>query len=68
VLQEFAQRSINLAKVESRPSKESLGRYIFLVDLEGHREDIVINEALARVREKAALFKILGSYPRYEEK
>ncbi len=65
VLQEFAQRDINLAKVESRPSKESLGQYIFLVDLEGHREDPLISEALARVKEKAALFKILGSYPRY---
>jgi prephenate dehydratase len=68
VLQEFAQRDINLAKVESRPSKESLGQYIFLVDLEGHREDPLISEALARVKEKAALFKILGSYPRYGEK
>ena len=68
VLQEFAERNINLAKVESRPSKESLGQYIFLVDLEGHREDPVVSEALARVREKAAMFKILGSYPRYEGK
>ena len=68
VLQEFAQRDINLAKVESRPSKESLGRYIFLVDLEGHREDPVVSEALVRVREKTAVFKILGSYPRYREK
>ncbi len=68
VLQEFAQRNINLAKVESRPSKESLGKYIFLVDLEGHREDPAVSEALARVREKTALFKILGSYPRYAEK
>lgn len=67
VLQEFAQRNINLAKVESRPSRESLGRYIFLVDLEGHREDPVVSEALARVREKTSLFKILGSYPKYAE-
>ncbi len=66
VLQEFAERNINLAKVESRPSKESLGRYIFLVDLEGHREDPVVSEALAGVRKKTSMFKILGSYPRYE--
>lgn len=68
VLQEFAQRNINLVKVESRPSKESLGRYIFLVDLEGHREEPLVSEALGRVRGKTALFKILGSYPRYKEK
>jgi len=68
VLQEFAKRNINLAKVESRPSKESLGKYIFLVDLEGHREEPLVSEALGWVREKTALFKILGSYPRYKEK
>jgi prephenate dehydratase len=68
VLQEFAQRNINLAKVESRPSKESLGNYIFLVDLEGHREEPLVSEALGRAREKTALFKIFGSYPRYKEK
>lgn len=67
VLQEFGDRNINLAKVESRPSKESLGKYIFLVDLEGHRDDPLVSEALARVREKTALFKILGSYPRFVE-
>jgi prephenate dehydratase len=66
VLQEFAQRNINLAKVESRPSKESLGKYIFLVDLEGHHDDPLVSEALNRVREKTALFKVFGSYPRYK--
>jgi prephenate dehydratase len=67
VLQEFAERNINLAKLESRPSKESLGRYFFLLDLEGHHEEPPISEALQRVREKTALLKIFGSYPRYKE-
>ncbi len=67
VLGEFAQRNINLAKIESRPSKESLGKYIFLVDLEGHRLDNVVAEALTAGREKVALFKVFGSYPRYSE-
>jgi prephenate dehydratase len=66
VLQEFSQRNINLAKVESRPSKESLGRYFFLIDFEGHREDAPVSEALEGVRQKASLFKIFGSYPRYK--
>ena len=66
VLQEFSQRNINLAKVESRPSKESLGRYFFLIDLEGHREDAPVSEALEGVRQKASLFKVFGSYPRYK--
>ena len=68
VLLEFADSNINLAKIESRPSKESLGRYIFLVDLEGHQQEPVIAEALAGVRAKVALFKVFGSYPRYNGK
>lgn len=65
-LQEFARRSINLAKIESRPSKESLGKYIFLVDLEGHRSEPVIASALEAVRARASTFKLFGSYPRYD--
>ena len=65
VLGEFATRNINLAKVESRPNKEILGRYIFLVDLEGHREDPLVKEALSGVQAAASMMKILGSYPRY---
>ena len=68
ILQEFAQRNINLAKIESRPTKESLGKYIFLVDLEGHRDDAIVAEVLEKVQAKTALFKLFGSYPRYIEK
>ena len=67
VLQEFANRNINLAKVESRPSKDSLGKYIFLIDMEGHRLDPVIAEALVRVQSKCDLFKVFGSYPKYRD-
>lgn len=67
VLQEFAEHSINLSKVESRPSKERLGEYIFLVDVDGHREDPVVKDVLERVRRKTSLFKIFGSYPKYRQ-
>ena len=62
---EFASRSINLAKVESRPTKQSLGQYIFLIDLHGHREDPEIREALQKLQAQASMLKIFGSYPRY---
>jgi prephenate dehydratase len=65
VMKEFADSNINLAKVESRPSKESLGRYIFLVDLEGHREDPSIVRVLKAVQAKTSMFKVFGSYPKY---
>ena len=67
VLQEFAEHNINLSKVESRPSKEGLGKYIFLVDIDGHREDRMLKDVLGRVRDKTSLFKVFGSYPKYTE-
>ncbi|MPZ23135.1 MAG: prephenate dehydratase [Dehalococcoidia bacterium] len=63
-LQAFADRGVNLTKIESRPSRTELGTYIFLVDCEGHREDPTVAEALAAVRDQSSFFKLLGSYPR----
>ena len=65
VMGEFARAGINLAKVESRPNKESLGRYIFLVDLDGHRDDPAVWEALKSVEAEASMVKVFGSYPKY---
>ncbi len=67
-LGEFAQRSINLVKVESRPTKQSLGRYIFLIDCDGHREDPLLKEALERLAEPVSMLKVLGSYPRWDSR
>ncbi|WP_420448282.1 prephenate dehydratase [Candidatus Palauibacter sp.] len=63
VLSELADRRINMHKIESRPAKSSLGQYVFLIDMEGHREDPVVAEALESIRARASSFKILGSYP-----
>jgi prephenate dehydratase len=67
VLGEFAQRRINLAKVESRPTKQSLGEYIFLIDIHGHRQDAVVKEALDALQRQVSVLKIFGSYPRWEQ-
>ena len=67
VLGEFARRNINLAKVESRPAKLSLGQYFFLIDCEGHRDDGAVREAIEKVREQAATLRIFGSYPQWVE-
>ncbi len=64
-LREFSEREINLSKIESRPSREKLGTYIFLVDVDGHRREGALAEALERVREKCSFFRVLGSYPRH---
>jgi prephenate dehydratase len=65
VLGEFAHRGINLTKIESRPTRGNLGRYIFLVDVEGHRDEETMKEALDAVRDQVSMFKMLGSYPRH---
>ncbi len=64
VLGEFAQRGINLTKIESRPSKRALGDYMFHIDCEGHVEDAGIKEVLAAVKRHVVMLRILGSYPR----
>jgi prephenate dehydratase len=64
-MSEFASWSINLSRVESRPSKESLGRYVFLIDLDGHRTDPGVREALEAIDTFTSTLKIFGSYPRY---
>lgn len=63
-LGELASRGINMIRIESRPDRRSLGRYIFLIDLEGHREDPIVHEALEGIRARATIFKVLGAYPR----
>ena len=59
----FSRDNINLTKIESRPSKEGLGKYIFFVDLEGHQDDKKIKKILNLLKEKTSFMKILGSYP-----
>ena len=63
-LGELASRGINMIRIESRPDRRSLGRYIFLIDMEGHRTDAVVREALQGIRARATMFKVLGAYPR----
>lgn len=64
VLGELSSRGVNLTKIESRPSRDALGIYVFLVDLEGHRGDALVAQALERVRAKTSWLKVFGSYPR----
>jgi prephenate dehydratase len=63
ILKEFAERGINLTRLESRPAKKDLGDYVFMIDMEGHVHDKIIYEALESLRDKVYLVKLLGSYP-----
>ena len=67
-LQELASAGINMTKLESRPSKATLGDYIFLVDINGHRAEPHIAELLEHIQAKTGLFKVFGSYPCWRAK
>jgi prephenate dehydratase len=64
ILAVFAARKINLTKIESRPSKKTLGDYHFFADMEGHRKSRVVAEALKEVKKRSSFLKVLGSYPK----
>lgn len=57
---------INMSRIESRPAKNQLGRYIFFVDIIGHRDDDDLKDAITMIRKKTSFFKLLGSYPAWE--
>ncbi len=61
-LDEFARRDINLTKIESRPRRERLGRYMFFADLNGRAGDADVAEAIDGVRAVAEHVGVLGSY------
>lgn len=54
---------LNMTRIESRPSRKAPGEYIFFVDLDGHREDPDVRDALKMLRRKTLYYKFLGSYP-----
>jgi chorismate mutase/prephenate dehydratase len=66
-LGEFAKRDINLAKIESRPTKQKPWEYNFYLDFEGHRTEENCTTALKALEKYATFIKILGSYPRAEQ-
>jgi prephenate dehydratase len=62
-LSEFAARAVNLTRIESRPRKQGLGRYMFFLDLEGRDTDAHVAEALGGLCEHAEVLRVLGSFP-----
>lgn len=63
ILGQFAARNINLTKLESRPTKQGLGDYCFVIDLSGHIGDAVVADCLRDLHAGLAGVKFLGSYP-----
>jgi len=62
-LGEFATRGINFTKIESRPRRNRPWEPVFYVDIEGHSQDPICQEALVQLLHRASFVKLLGSYP-----
>jgi prephenate dehydratase len=62
-LGEFAQREINLTKIESRPRRNRPWQYLFYLDFEGHWQDTACEAALMSLLRRSSFVKLLGSYP-----
>jgi prephenate dehydratase len=62
-LSEFAERGVNLTRIESRPRKQGLGRYMFFVDIEGRDTEPHVGAGLERLRSHVETLRVLGSFP-----
>ena len=65
LLSPLAEHNVSMSRIESRPSRarSSLWEYMFFIDVEGHQKDERVAKALASLKSKAPLLKVLGSYP-----
>jgi prephenate dehydratase len=64
MLEQFAARGVNLSRIESRPIGDSLGRYSFSIDAEGHIAEERMGEAFMGLHRVCPQVRYLGSYPR----
>ena len=61
-LAELSDRGINMTRIESRPRRSGLGRYLFFIDLDGRGDRGVVAEGIEALRSQAETVRILGSY------
>lgn len=62
-LSEFAERGVNLTRIESRPLRQRLGEYMFFLDLDGRLADQPVAAAVDGLRAHADVVRVLGSFP-----
>lgn len=60
----LADNSISMTRIESRPSRGGLWEYVFFIDVDGHKDEPEVAAALASLRDEAALYRVLGAYPK----
>ena len=60
----FSDNGVSLTRIESRPSRKGMWEYVFFADIEGHSQEATVALALDKLRSRASMLKLLGSYPR----
>ncbi len=63
LLAPLAEAGISMTRIESRPTRSGLWKYLFFIDLEGHAEDPQVRQALADIDKASSFLRVLGSYP-----
>jgi chorismate mutase/prephenate dehydratase len=64
LIEPLARHGVSMKRFESRPARQGQWEYYFYIDLIGHADDATVAAALTELRERAAFFKLIGSYPR----
>ena len=64
LLEPLARHRVSMTRIESRPSHRRKWDYVFFIDIDGHAEEPHVVRALASLKRRASLFRLLGSYPR----
>jgi prephenate dehydratase len=64
ILTEFARFGVNLSFIQSRPTGRELGHYHFIIDVEGHQNDLTVSNSIKGLRSICEDIRVLGSYPR----
>jgi chorismate mutase/prephenate dehydratase len=64
LLEPLARHRVSMTRIESRPSHRRKWDYIFFIDIDGHAEEPHVARALAALKQRSSLFRVLGSYPR----
>jgi prephenate dehydratase len=68
MLEQFATRGVNMSLLASRPIGDELGRYRFVIDLDGHVRDERVADALLGLKRFSPNVIFLGSYPRADKR
>jgi len=64
LLKPLADRGISMSNIESRPSRRGVWDYVFFIDVDGHRDDEVVKQAISEIEKASAMVTVLGSYPK----